>query len=315
MRLLFRFSKEHESLPDAELEAVFEGERLKHEKVLAQDRFRLFEVQTEENSFVRRLALTLEADDILGVSKKVGLLAGTIFDHISDCDTFRVVSESKKVESELGGLLHNMGLKVDLKRPDVRVACHQIAGEYYGGVMFSNWRDFEGRKPQLRPYFHPTSLHPKLARVLVNLARVREGDTMLDPFCGTGGILIEAGLIGLNVIGWDIRKELVDGTKMNLKHYGLRGRVEQEDALRGKADADAVVTDMPYGRSSYSSKQLKELYTCFLENAKNLVTDGGCIVLMSPEDYELPLAGHTVLESYSLRVHKSLTRRITVLRH
>ncbi len=48
----------------------------------------------------------------------------------------------------------------------------------------------EARKVTHRPFSLPISLHPKLARALVNLARVPMGGVLLDPFCGTGGILL-----------------------------------------------------------------------------------------------------------------------------
>ncbi len=44
-------------------------------------------------------------------------------------------------------------------------------------------------------------MSPKLARCMVNLTGVKENDLVLDPFCGTGGILIEAGIMGARVIG------------------------------------------------------------------------------------------------------------------
>jgi tRNA G10 N-methylase Trm11 len=37
-------------------------------------------------------------------------------------------------------------------------------------------------------------LPPKLARMMVNLAQVKEGETLLDPFCGSGTVLMEAAL-------------------------------------------------------------------------------------------------------------------------
>ena len=38
-----------------------------------------------------------------------------------------------------------------------------------------------------------------LAAGLIDLARVRENDTVIDPFCGSGTLLIEAGLKALNI--------------------------------------------------------------------------------------------------------------------
>jgi len=46
---------------------------------------------------------------------------------------------------------------------------------------------------------------------MVNLSGARR--EVLDPFCGTGGVLIEAGLIGLEVYGFDIQQSMVEGCK------------------------------------------------------------------------------------------------------
>ena len=50
---------------------------------------------------------------------------------------------------------------------------------------------------------------------------VKKNETLLDPFCGTGGILIEAGILGINIIGSDIDKKLVYGCKENLNFYNI----------------------------------------------------------------------------------------------
>lgn len=314
MRLLFKFSKEHESLPKAEVEAVLEGEGCQHTVIFDEPGFRMVETATDNSIFVNRLALTLEVDKILADSVNLGILAGAVFDQLSEYETFRVVSESKKVEVELGDILHKMGLEVNLKDPEVRISARLFGGRYYAGIRIPIARDFEKRKPQMRPYVHPTSMHPKLARALVNLARVGAGDTVLDPFCGTGGILIEAGLIDLDTVGWDISSDMVAGCKKNLKHYDIKAEVVRKDALTGVIeDVDAIVTDPPYGRSSYSSEDITSLYTKFLDNALRMLNKGGHIVIVSPKDCRLAFEGYDIVGSYEVRVHKSLTRKISVL--
>ncbi|MFZ1258709.1 MAG: hypothetical protein WAQ25_04540 [Candidatus Saccharimonas sp.] len=58
-------------------------------------------------------------------------------------------------------------------------------------------------------------LPPKLARLMVNLAPVPSG-RLLDPFCGTGVVLQEAALLGLDVYGSDLSAKMVDYTTENL---------------------------------------------------------------------------------------------------
>jgi tRNA G10 N-methylase Trm11 len=61
-------------------------------------------------------------------------------------------------------------------------------------------------------------LPPKLARMMVNLAGVRSGDTLLDPFCGSGTVLMEATLAtdAAQIIGSDIAPKQIEDTKKNI---------------------------------------------------------------------------------------------------
>ncbi len=64
------------------------------------------------------------------------------------------------------------------------------------------------------------STSPKLCRSLITLAGARRGDTVLDPFCGTGTLLMEAALLGMRCVGIDLDANAVQGTAANLKWLG-----------------------------------------------------------------------------------------------
>lgn len=74
-------------------------------------------------------------------------------------------------------------------------------------------RDFE--RPERDPKLG--MLPPKLAQILINLAEVKIGQTIYDPFCGIGTILMESLLMGLNVIGSDLSADNIKKTESNLK--------------------------------------------------------------------------------------------------
>jgi tRNA G10 N-methylase Trm11 len=62
-------------------------------------------------------------------------------------------------------------------------------------------------------------LPPKLARMMVNLGVKSEAhsSTVLDPFCGGGTVLMEAGLVGCSsMVGSDISEEQIEGSRRNL---------------------------------------------------------------------------------------------------
>lgn len=79
-------------------------------------------------------------------------------------------------------------------------------------------RDYE------RPAFDKKMgmLPPKLARIMVNLAGVKPGATIWDPFCGVGTIPIEALLLGYNVLGSDIDEAMLQATQENIEWLGKK---------------------------------------------------------------------------------------------
>lgn len=46
--------------------------------------------------------------------------------------------------------------------------------------------------------------YPQLAKAFMNYAGIKKGDTVLDPFCGSGTTLVESILFGANAVGVDI---------------------------------------------------------------------------------------------------------------
>ncbi|MCA9342405.1 methyltransferase domain-containing protein [Candidatus Saccharibacteria bacterium] len=60
-------------------------------------------------------------------------------------------------------------------------------------------------------------LPPKLAQIIINLSQPKNGESILDPFCGTGVILQEALLMGFNVYGTDYQQLMIDYSNNNLE--------------------------------------------------------------------------------------------------
>ncbi|MBU1348922.1 methyltransferase domain-containing protein [Patescibacteria group bacterium] len=76
-------------------------------------------------------------------------------------------------------------------------------------------------------------LPPKLARIMVNLARVTDGGTMCDPFCGSGTVLMEAALAthASTIIGSDIEERQVASTQENLA-WCVGKRIFRKDDMK-----------------------------------------------------------------------------------
>ena len=318
MKLLLHLSGEHPELPRAEVIGVLEGEKIKYKisEEFMHKRLLIIDVDTDNTEFLNRLALTKSAGELIYISNNMDELASILSERIDG--TFAIRSESKRTEEILGRLIWKRGYKVDLITPGSRILCFEDNGKYLVAIDTPLHKDFGDRSPEKRPFFHPTAMKPKIARLMVNLARVRKNCTILDPFCGTGSILIEAGVMKINIMGLDISEKIVSGCIENLKFYGLKGNIEVGDALKMKNfinGVDAIVTDPPYGRSSIvTENNLEEFYNKFLDSAADVLRKGKCLVLSIPDKFSLENEEFELLSSYKLYVHKSLTRRILVFK-
>ena len=134
----------------------------------------------------------------------------------------------------------------DLSHPRIRfLLIERSDGLYFTEICAEN--NFDYRRYQSKPYHTSSSLSARLARALVSLVApgVR---SILDPCCGTGSILLQARALGLTAFGSDRNPLMVEMTRGNLAHFGFSAEVTAQDASQVSQAADAVVTDLPYGR-------------------------------------------------------------------
>ena len=213
----------------------------------------------------------------------------------------------EEIESDIGERISGLTNEVDLENPDKVVKVYNtVEGIVIGEVVEDINRGlFKERSNEKRPFSSPISMDPILARVLVNLSEVSAGESVLDPFCGTGGILIEAGLCGILPKGLDIQEKMVSGTQKNLENYGIlnhdikQGDIsEVDDIFDGY---DVIITDLPYGKASQEENEAVDKFLELIEDF-----DGKTVFMYnedSLEDYEA---------DFEVYIHKSLTRYIFV---
>jgi tRNA (guanine10-N2)-dimethyltransferase len=267
--------------------------------------------------------------------------------------------DTQRAERELGSLLVDRGLSVDLDDPDHELralfGAAPESGTDDGGVTEPPWRGGSGtrlaaddagdagplpddagegegvcalgwlaaesvrgygeRRPTDRPFFQPGSMGPLFARALVNIAGARPGARVLDPMCGTGGVLVEAGLVGADVLGVDAQSKMVRGARENLRQYLGTAPVCRGDATRlpvRDGAVDAVVFDAPYGRQSKVVGDVESLVEDALGEAARAAPS--CVVVGDrPLDAAAERAGWSVDHTFERRVHRSLDRHVLVL--
>lgn len=215
---------------------------------------------------------------------------------------------------DLAGIVISRGIeKINLNNPDMSFYCLLAEQSYFGLRIWENKGRFEERKANKRPAPHPTSMNPKLARALVNLGSAQK--EVLDPFCGSGGILIEAGIIGLKVTGLDIDESMIRRANMNLNYFKVSNKkLLVKNAYDWTEQVECVVTDVPYGRSSKLGTELGSLIDSFLLKYKEITNK---MVLVAPEQHNISekarANGWTVNQEFKIFVHGTLTRSIVVL--
>ncbi|MCX7597821.1 MAG: hypothetical protein N2512_02990 [Armatimonadetes bacterium] len=142
----------------------------------------------------------------------------------------------------------------DLDSPRVRYAVAATQGRCWFGQVMSmacrNWHDSHAR-----PGHFSNSLPVRMARALVNLVAA-PGDSLVDPCCGAGTVLIEAALVGVRAEGFDVSWPRVAQSRQNLSYFGLSVPVARADARRLEGRWDAAVADLPYGHTSMADDDL-----------------------------------------------------------
>ncbi len=255
-----------------------------------------------------RLAFTNNVFEEIFISNKIEDVNWAEHYEESFCVRSNISSKEKDLAKLIWDKVSNP--KVNLKNPKTEFHFFFVKDKVIcGKKVFTRTEKFNLRRPDLRPGFFPVSVKPKLARVLVNLTGVKEG-TIWDPFCGTGGIILEGALISLDVIGTDIEEKMIKAAEKNFKKYKVKGKLYVADARKEKVKCNAIVTDPPYGRrASLKKVDIEELYKDFLENVHPFVER---VVIMAPNNIKVESSYKKVFETKEY-VHSSLTRRIIVL--
>jgi len=214
----------------------------------------------------------------------------------------------------------------NLTRQGIEIVLIEEAGTMYVGRTeavqdFKNlsFRDFG------RPDRDDASgmIPPKLAQIMINLSGksplerggARQGDgvcygddvrgsVILDPFCGSGTILMEAALIGFkNLVGSDISEKAISDTKNNLtwvaeKNPNLKSQISNLKLFNTSAteisqkikpnSIDAIVTE-PYlgpqrGQHNVQKtiQELENIYAASLKEFAKILKPGGQVVMIWP---------------------------------
>ncbi len=289
--------------------------------------------------------LIIENDEI-SCSEILGRLGGTIKigkvvdKQISRKITVEKLKELKKENKLKFGISYydcmpdNLGMETKKELKEFGISCRLITGKnkalssvivsknkcFEFLVLGNRWlaetccvQEFE--EYSHRDYGRPVrdmlsgSMPPKLAKIMINLAELPSGATILDPFCGSGTVLQEGILLGYKMIGSDVSDKAIRDSEKNLEwfinSYKLKaclpvGRAHSYKLIKSDvkeiskkiSGVDAIVTEPYLGPPLKGNEKLKEvekiigqlseLYDAAFCEFRKILSPAGKIVIVLP---------------------------------
>ncbi len=198
----------------------------------------------------RLLARGATLEEMLAASEKLGLRM----------ERFRVHARRRRGTNVHGSpqieraVADTISGHPDLSRPAIELIALAHEGEWLLGELVSRtsngWLGHEQR-----PHQYSSALPPRIARAMVNLVAA-PGDRLIDPCCGSGTALVEAGHMGIEPFGWEINQTVAEQAAANICHHGQVAWLVVGDGRTAKGRWDGAVLDLPYGISAERNEEV-----------------------------------------------------------
>ncbi|KKT40412.1 hypothetical protein A3K29_03360 [Candidatus Collierbacteria bacterium RIFOXYB2_FULL_46_14] len=290
------------TLAESEIETQIKG------AILIQPNIYLFESEDSQSakSLAAKLGCSIKlAQELQGVASTSQSIADLVKSKNFSVTVLGGFKESSRMNQEIKELLQKGRFilpKDQFGLTPVLLSKHKIDEFFVDEEADEVWQtiwshDFEHwiKKDRRMPYANAKAgiLPPKIARSMISLVPLEPaGKLLVDPFCGSGRVLIEAAELGYTIGGADILAEQVKETKANLDFLGFEARLEVLDAthLSDKfSRVDAIVTEPFLGKPNLRPDQirylvpgLQKLYLGCLKNWVEVLKPGGYIVIVFP---------------------------------
>jgi predicted RNA methylase len=200
----------------------------------------------------------------------------------------------------------NENIKKDMENFIIRVSCLKLNRSkpdtefwfLYRREGFSCFLKRLTNNRQGEKSLHPGELRSQLAWLLCKIAGIKNGDTVVDPFCGYGSIPKAAckHFPVKKFYAFDIDPLCIKATR---SQSGIRGKqtceIHQSDFRSvfnfvTPGGIDVIVTDPPWGIYKETDTPLQSMYNEMLNVFSQLLKNKGRLVLLSAAERELEFA-------------------------
>ncbi|MEU8378548.1 methyltransferase domain-containing protein [Streptosporangium sp. NPDC048865] len=132
----------------------------------------------------------------------------------------------------------------------------------------------------------PGTLHPPLAAAMARMAGIRPGHTVLDPCCGAGTLLIEAGLHQprARFHGFDLAPESLRAAKGNAAGLPISvGRADAGHLPLPDGGVDRVLCNPPWNGQVAARGRLSGSSSHWWTELRRVLAPGGMAVVLLPD--------------------------------
>lgn len=165
-----------------------------------------------------------------------------------------------------------------------------IAGSK-GCRIFLKFSGLSDARFAYRKYTMSTSMQPSKAALMMRYLKpfMREDANVLDPFCGTGTLLIERAFAGnvKSLYGLDISGPAIQAAWDNSQRAGKILNLVQRNFndFRHEYKFDEIITDMPRQSASIKQKQIEYVYQLLFVRSRELLAENGILAVYCEDEY------------------------------
>ncbi|MDD4878727.1 MAG: hypothetical protein PHO02_06895 [Candidatus Nanoarchaeia archaeon] len=173
---------------------------------------------------IARVISDLDSEELYSGSSNKIKYGISVYDD-SDVDELKEYIKTRMRQEKLKAAYKRSSRQEPFLMPN-DVIRHELMNEGFELVVYDNMAartiavfnpfEYEKRDTERPKQRELHMLSIRLAKILINLSMAKEGDDLIDPFCGYGILLQEAMLMGVNAIGFDISRECAEASKVNL---------------------------------------------------------------------------------------------------
>jgi len=189
-----------------------------------------------------------------------------------------------------------------------------INGDYSDYYYLQKYNQTKSVNQYLTHWIYPYKgkFHPKMIRALMNIMKIQNGETLFDPFVGSGTAVLEAQILGINAVGLDISPLCVLISKVKTESVDVLDEIKKYKDFYlfkkgGKEPSDERVKNFykvaEMMAHSDQSRRGKNFESSFVSDALKMIA--------SVEDYSNAIKKHN-LKIGKTKIIEGDTRKINL---